>query len=630
MKLRRPWLAVALALFCLPLFVDLGRTDVGHDEAIYSFAVDRILESGDWLEPKSLPSEDEAFLEKPPLKFWIVAAPMRLGLLPHDELGLRLWDALFGALAFAYVFAIGCALAGPVCGTISLLVLFVHWPLLFEHGLRSNNMEAPLFLSYCGGIYHFMRWAHGPVGRVGAELAPPKLALPEPELASPDDRARSASPIVPPGAHAIAVALYFVLGFMTKFVAAMFLPLVLVTTTLIFSETRARLWQDWRLWLKVSLLALVLIAPWFIYASVRFGSYFWHVILTEHVYTRFTTFLDPIHVQPWSYYFTEMYRRFAESGAAWLVIVGLAVLAVQTIRRRWFDGAVVVLWFAMPLVLISAGTSKIYHYAYPFLPPAALAAGYVAALVARLAPAPLARVLQAISAVAVARAPAALAILKRPAVRATMLAIAAMAAIVAAVTVIYGPIRVAVEQTVVFKSSGLIRPLAVVALFGALPAAGWRASRFVVALFVLSVLPLQEYRETWRRLTIDDHPMRSATDCLNRVERRMGNAAPGLYLDLPDMYISHPLYYYFRRVRPWSRPQTSDPAVIARALNDPAESKPMLVWDSTYQKLMNAMASVDFARPASPPMVALPDVVLLLPGPYAACSAPALDRAKVR
>ena len=47
MSASRPWLVLVLALFCLPLFVGLGRTDVGHDEAIYSFGVDRILEIGD-------------------------------------------------------------------------------------------------------------------------------------------------------------------------------------------------------------------------------------------------------------------------------------------------------------------------------------------------------------------------------------------------------------------------------------------------------------------------------------------------------------------------------------------------------------------------------------------------------
>ena len=39
------------------------------------------------------------------------------------------------------------------------MVLFVHGPLLFEHGLRGNNMEAPLLLCYCGGVYHYLAWA---------------------------------------------------------------------------------------------------------------------------------------------------------------------------------------------------------------------------------------------------------------------------------------------------------------------------------------------------------------------------------------------------------------------------------------------------------------------------------------
>ena len=158
MSVSRLWLALVLAVFCLPLFLGLGRADTRDDEAIYSFAVDRILETGDWLEPKSSPNDDWAFLEKPPLKFWIVAAPIRLGLLPDNEFGLRFWDALFGAVAFVYVFLIGCRLIGPACGAIAVLVLFVHQPLLIEHGLRSNNMEGPLFLAYCGGMFHFLAW----------------------------------------------------------------------------------------------------------------------------------------------------------------------------------------------------------------------------------------------------------------------------------------------------------------------------------------------------------------------------------------------------------------------------------------------------------------------------------------
>jgi len=145
--LSRPlWLVLVVAAFCLPLFVGLDRTDVENDEGIYSYAVDGIVAHGDWMNPLSSPHTDEVFLEKPPLKFWIVALPIRLGLLPDNEFGIRFWDALFGAVAFLYVFAIGRRLVSALCGAIAVMLLFSYGPLLFEHGLRGNNMEAPLFL----------------------------------------------------------------------------------------------------------------------------------------------------------------------------------------------------------------------------------------------------------------------------------------------------------------------------------------------------------------------------------------------------------------------------------------------------------------------------------------------------
>ena len=117
------------------------------------------------------------------------------------------------------MFAIGCLLAGPVCGAVAVLLLFIHGPLLFEHGLRTNNMEAPLFLCYCGGVYHFLRWALR-------------------------DTRRGRT-------HALAAGLYFVLGFMTKFVAAVFLPLVLGLAVLAFRRLRMRILAERATWIAV-------------------------------------------------------------------------------------------------------------------------------------------------------------------------------------------------------------------------------------------------------------------------------------------------------------------------------------------------------------------------------------------
>jgi hypothetical protein len=134
------------------------------------------------------------------------------------------------------------------------------------------------------------------------------------------------------------------------------------------------------------------------------------------------------------------------------------------------------------------------------------------------------------------------------------------------------------------------------------------------------VMPLQAYRDQLPRLVIDEHPMRSATQCLAGVEASVPPSERGLYLDLPGQYISHPLYYYFRRIGPWERTEAGDLAAIAHHLDDPAAWKPMLLWDSTYQAFVNGRAAAQGGRPPSLPIVALPDVVLLLPGPFAACA----------
>ena len=254
--------------------------------------MDGILATGDWLNPLASPHDDVVFLEKPPLKFWIVAAPIRLGLLPHDEFGLRFWDALFGAIGFLYVFVIGRRLAGVVCGLIAVMVLFVYEPLLFEHGLRGNNMEAPLFLCYCGGVYHYIAWATGD-----------------------DLRGR--------WRHVMAVGLYFFLGFMTKFVAAFFLPVLLGATSLLLPSVRRRLVADLRLWLSAAGLVVALSAPWFIYQHFKSGGAVWTVMFGLHVLTRFTSSLDVSHVHPWHYYWVTLWGALLHMGTAWLAAGGV-------------------------------------------------------------------------------------------------------------------------------------------------------------------------------------------------------------------------------------------------------------------------------------------------------------------
>lgn len=593
--MSRRWLALTLILFCLPLFVGLRSLDLETDEAIYSFAVDRILVDGQWMQPKSSPSDTAVFLEKPPLKFWIVAAPIRAGVLPHDEFGLRFWDALFGAMAFAYVFAIGARLAGPVCGGIAVLGLFVHWRLLFEHGLRTNNMEGALFLAYCGGVYHFLEWG----GRRETRR----------------------------GRHAMAAGLYFVLGFMTKFVAAAFLPAVLGLSALLFGPVRERLWADRGHWLRVGGVALLLIAPWFIYAQVQFGALVWHTMLAEHVYARFTTALNPEHVHPWHFYVTTLWQTLSWSGLQWFVPAGMVTLVVQAVRRRWFEATVVVLWAILPLALISLGSSKLYHYAYPFLPPLMIAVGYLVALVMMLAPIVLRRIAEVGEDWTAARFPLWSSATDRPWVRGASAVLALLASMLALWALLVGPARLQLGTTVLFKSSGVVRPIAIILVAAILARRSGRVATLVVAIAVAWWLPIAPYKATLARLYEQKHPLRDASDCILRVEQQVApGAPPGLYVDT-DSSMWHPITYYFRRIQPWTHQESPSPERLERTLFDPATPMPSLVQDLRYRGYLSGPAGERFRRGGTPPIINLFEYALLLPGPYRACSPEASLRA---
>ncbi len=581
--LIRPfWLVLVITAFCLPLFVGLGRTDVENDEAIYSFAVDGILAHGDWLNPRSSPRDDVTFLEKPPLKFWIVAAPIRAGLLPHDEFGLRFWDALFGAAGFLYVFGIGRRLAGPICGIVALFVLFGYGPLLFEHGLRGNNMEAPLFLCYCGGIYHFIRWG-----------------------TSPDAKRR--------GRHVMAAGLYFLLGFMTKFVAALFLPVVVAAAILPLRGARERLKQDWRAWAAAAAVFVLLAAPWFVYESVREGEAFWRIILGAHVVTRFTSYLDPAHVHPWNYYYVTIWKELQHDGVAWLVVFGGIVAAVQLARHRSLELVAVVAWLAIPLALISAGTSKLPHYVYPFLPPFALLAGLGPAWLARAARPYAERAVAGVERLCGAQRP------WTPVLQRVLLGISVLAAAIAIVTLVMGSVNLRVGGTLIFRSSHVARPMIVALVLAMLAGRGLAVSRVIVpAIVLLAVMPVDSYKDSLRLVQVERHPLRSAGECMAKVARAKeaaGRPAPGIYAVGEQRWFLHDYYYYLSRAGGWQSAESLDVPVVERALFDPAHQRPVMLDDDDYR----ALRARDTEALGETAVMPLREVLLVLPGPYGVC-----------
>jgi hypothetical protein len=560
--------AIVLVFFALPLFRGLNHSDVGNDEAIYSYAVDRILETGSWLTPESIPHANRPgdpgavppgpFLEKPPLKFWIVAAPIKLGLLPHNEFGLRFWDALFGALAFVYVFLIGRRLVGSVCGVAAVFLLFIQWRLLFSHGLRANVMEAPLVVAYCGSIYHFLVWS---------------------------GEQRSSRP----WAHVSAIAAWFTLGFMTKFMAAIFLPLVVGLAALLSTASRRRLWSDRWYFAAATLGSVALIAPWFVYQHLQRGAEFWNVILGIHVIERFTSSVDPEHIQPWSYYFSELRIGLEAAGILGWVTWGTVLWAIEAYRRRSMAWTLIVFWFFIPVGLISFGTSKLYHYIYPFLPALALCGGCLVSVLARLT-------------------------LGKPS---------------------------GLEWPDAFLKKRIAAPVADLAgeWFGA---GGAGAVQRLVGLglslvLILYAWPMAQYGAVLETTDRIDKPMRVARDCVLDQYQALRATAPGtrskIYVHLPPgLGLTHNYYYYYRALDEWEQPEEYDDAFLESRLFMTGDQTPTLIIREEYDRFLQRIGGADSLRQEPPGFVRLGlgaadtrDMLLLLPGPFAVCVEPGVS-----
>jgi 4-amino-4-deoxy-L-arabinose transferase-like glycosyltransferase len=591
-------IALIILVFGVPLFLGLGAADMRNDEAIYSYAVQRILETGDWLLPRTIP-DDFPFLEKPPLKFWLVAAPIAAGVLPLDEFGLRVWDALFGALSFVYVFLLGRSLGGVVCGGTAVLMLFSLPSLVFEHGLRSNNMEAPLLLAYCGGLYHFARW-----------LQPPR--------SSPE-----ALPM-----HAAAVTAYFVLGFMTKFVAAFFLPMICGAALLLMPGGWRRFCSAWRDWRWPAVAAVAIGAPWFVYQTQQFGAHFWRVIFGAHVYTRLTGFLDPQHLQPWNAYFLWTWRDFSVANGAWLGVAGLVRLVAGAWTGRPPLARMILLWWALPFVLISLGTSKIFHYAYPFLPPLALGAGWVVSDAARWIDGRLAGVapmsaLMSTAPVAGSRSP-------RWRIASRVLVTCATLFVGAAIwTAMAGRLTWKVDGEPLIRNSSIVRPIVVAAVL--LLLAGHRRIAVrtgITAGFVL-ILPIEGYHRILERMTAPDRPLGVAGECAANIRRSGVPVGEGFY-NAAALAADHPYYYYLRHTGPWLLADHPVDDQLQRRLFVAGAQTPIVLSRKDYELLTVRIATLWTAHgetASRPPLTGIAredSVVVLLPGPYAACVAPAV------
>ena len=566
---------VAAAIAAVALGYRLGGWDVENDEAIYTYAAERMVDTGDWLTPRYIPT-DLPFLEKPPLKFWLVAAPLRAGLIPRTEAGLRVVDVGLSALAFGYVALFALRLGGPAAAIAACLLLFGLRDLVLQHGLRSNNMEAPLVAAYCGGLYHALRWRE-------------------------DGRRRDA----------IAAAAWFLVAFMSKFVAAAFVPVIAAVTLLL--PRPVTLPKSWRAsladWSWAAALVVAVSAPWFVYQYAMVGHELIETMFLQHVLARFTAAVDVQHLQPWDFYLRQIERLLREARGLWLVAAGAGLLVYRALRHRDPLAAMLLLWTALPLLVISSFTSKIIHYAYPYLPPLALAGGLALAAPIGMLREPIARLAARLDA-ASGRMPAWLA---RPAIRRTALGLGLAAVGVAALALMLeGTARLAVGG-VVLRNTSVARPLVVAIVCFAL-AGAWRPLLTAVPVGLLILLPLGAARETLRDAARPAAGLRAVRDCARPLVAS-GRAGRGAYA-VSAAAIPHPYAYYFLTLGPWDAVAAADPA-LQRALFEPGAQRPIVLSARAFSEV--GLSLLQAGHDVPPAISVQAGWTVLLPGPLGGC-----------
>ena len=255
------------------------------------------------------------------------------------------------------------------------------------------------------------------------------------------------------------------------------------------------------------------------------------------------------------------------------MIGGVLLWLVESVRRRWRGGVLILLWYLLPIAVISIPDAKLYHYTYPFLPPVALVGAYPVALLLRLAKggrlgallgtAPMRQAWWEHSKLFVSR-------LSAWRVVRGCLMVGLTGSLVVVMGSLWGETRLELGGVLLFPVASLALPLivGVVCLAGLLP--GRYAVPVAAGVFVLYTWPVHQYAATLDRLDVHPRPLGDVRDCVLEQYATLKAASPGrvssVYAHLPEgIGLTHNYYYYYRALDEWERLEPpSDPDLFAR------------------------------------------------------------------
>jgi 4-amino-4-deoxy-L-arabinose transferase-like glycosyltransferase len=319
--LARTFALVAALLFAVPLMISVPLLD--PDEGLHAAIAQEMVLQRDYVTPAFL---GEPFLDKPVLFFWIEAFSLRA--FGMNEAAVRLPPLVFGALGMLSVALLGMALFGR---TVGLVAGIVYGTMLLPVAISNVAVHDIALVPFmCGAAWCVWRASDSP--RAWAWGVPAGVWL-------------GLSVLTKGLAGAVFVAIFAVAVAAVRKPAVSRLAIALTTATGI---------------------ALVLAAPWYI-AMERANPGYLHYYFIERHLRGYLTATQRHGGRPWWYYLPIVI------GGA-LPWTGYLVSALRHLRKdekrpvTW----IVWLWFALGLVFLSAGESKLVTYVLPIFPALAL------------------------------------------------------------------------------------------------------------------------------------------------------------------------------------------------------------------------------------------------------------------
>ncbi|GMU22664.1 MAG: hypothetical protein AMXMBFR13_27490 [Phycisphaerae bacterium] len=397
----------ALLVFVLALVILMPGIQVSlfdRDEGWYAQVSREMAESGDWLIPRYL---GEPWLAKPPLLYWLVAGSFKL--LGTGEWQARLVPVLASACNAVLVAALAASMFGRHAGVLAgilfmtaglpafvgrmlltdavmllctLTAILLHWRMAAPARLASqgspppadrtppplaDHSSPPLTKGGLGGFSdadepalergdpHTQRPAQRPAATESPPLAPHR---------SPPHAQHSSPPLTKGGPggvlHTRAAAYWLAigLGILAKGPATLVFAGAFGLALLATPGCRSWL-RNWRWWVW-SPLAVLIAAPWYLYIARHAGGTFAQQFLWFEVLSRIAH-APHGHTGPPGYYLLISLGGLLP----WTPLVpGALLLGVQR-RRQEPLARLLLIWAAIPWLVLELIASKLPHYILP-------------------------------------------------------------------------------------------------------------------------------------------------------------------------------------------------------------------------------------------------------------------------